>query len=118
MGTLAVGSEDPDRSFTQRDTESIGMLASTAAAALVALERARLEGARLVARTAKHELNNQLAAARGYAEMLAGAPDLPPHLAQLAAEVINAADDAAKTVRQLHSCVVMRHEAAGRSPHP
>ena len=36
-------------------------------------------------------------------EMLIGSPDLPPHLAEMAEEVKNAADDAAKTVRQLRS---------------
>jgi signal transduction histidine kinase len=77
------------------------MLASTAVSALVALEHARLDGVLLAARTAQHELNNQLAIARGYAEMLAGSPDLPPHLTEMAEEVKNAADDAANIVRQL-----------------
>jgi len=35
--------------------------------------------------------------------MLAGAPDLPPHLLEYAEEVKNAADDAAETVRQLRN---------------
>lgn len=103
VGTLAVGSDDPRKSFNQQDTELIEMLASTAAAALAALEHARLDGVLLAARTAQHELNNQLAIARGYAEMLVGSPDLPPHLAEFAEEVKNAADDAANTVRQLRS---------------
>jgi CheY-like chemotaxis protein len=103
VGTLTVGSDDPDKAFAQQDTELIEMLASTAAAAVVALEHARLDGVRLAARTAQHELNNQLAVARGYAEMLVGAPDLPSHLVEFAEEVKNAADDAARTVRQLRS---------------
>jgi GAF domain-containing protein len=103
VGTLAVGSDDPKKTFTQQDTELIELLASTAAAAIVALEHARLDGVLLAARTAQHELNNQLAVARGYAEMLVGAPDLPAHLAEFATEVKNAADDAAKTVRQLRN---------------
>ena len=74
VGTLAVGSDDPNKTFTQQDTELIEMLASTAAAAIVALEHARLDGVLLAARTAQHELNNQLAVARGYAEMLVGRP--------------------------------------------
>jgi signal transduction histidine kinase len=57
----------------------------------------------LAARTAQHELNNQLAVARGYAEMLVGSPDLPPHLQELAGEVMTAADDAAGIVRQLRN---------------
>jgi CheY-like chemotaxis protein len=103
VGTLAVGTDDADKTFSQQDVELIEMLASTAAAALAALEHARLDGVLLAARTAQHELNNQLAVARGYAEMLVGAPDLPPHLAEFAEEVKNAADDAAKTVRQMRN---------------
>jgi CheY-like chemotaxis protein len=101
VGTLAVGTSTPDKTLTQEDTELLELLASTAAAALVALEHARLDGALLAARTAQHELNNQLAVARGYAEMLLGSTDLPPHLIEMAEEVKNAADDAAGVVRQL-----------------
>jgi CheY-like chemotaxis protein len=116
VGTLAVGTDDPARAFSKQDTELIEMLASTAAAALVALEHARLDGVLLAARTAQHELNNQLAVARGYAEMLVGSPDLPPHLAEFAAEVRNAAVDAATTVRQLRSISrIHEHHWAGRS---
>jgi CheY-like chemotaxis protein len=103
VGSLAIGSDDPDKVFTREDAELLEMLASTAAAALVALEHARLDGVLLAARTAQHELNNQLAVARGYAEMLVGAPDLPSHLAEMAEEVMNAADDAATIVRQLRN---------------
>ena len=35
--------------------------------------------------------------------MLVGSPDLPPHLAEMAEEVKNAADDAARTVSQLRN---------------
>jgi signal transduction histidine kinase len=77
------------------------MLATTAVSALFALEQARLDGVLLAARTAQHELNNQLAVARGYAEMLAGAHDLPPHLIDMAEAVKHAADAAANVVRQL-----------------
>src|SRR5205823_12534951 len=103
VGSLAVGTDNPGKSFTQEDIELSERLAATAAAALVALEHARLDGVLLAARTAQHELNNQLAVARGYAEMLVGSPDLPAHLAEMAVEVKNAADEAAETVRQLRS---------------
>src|SRR5260370_35249304 len=103
VGTLAIGSSSAVKIFNQDDTELLEMLASTAAAALVALEHARLDGVLLAARTAQHELNNQLAVARGYAEILVGSPDLPEHLHELAAEVMNAADDAADIVRQLRN---------------
>jgi CheY-like chemotaxis protein len=103
VGTLAIGSSSAAKIFNQDDTELLEMLASTAAAALVALEHARLDGVLLAARTAQHELNNQLAVARGYAEMLVGSPDLPPHLMEMAEEVMNAADDAATIVRQMRT---------------
>jgi signal transduction histidine kinase len=114
VGTLAVGSDaahsQQPRGFTQEDAEMLELLASTAAAALVALEHARLDGVMLAARTAQHELNNQLAVARGYAEMLFNAPDLPPHLHELASEVMNAADDAAGIVRQLRNIARIREQ--------
>ena len=101
VGTLAIGSGRSDKVFTEEDTELLEMLASMAASALVAHEHARLDGVMLAARTAQHELNNQLAVARGYAEMLAASRDLPPHLVEMAQEVKNAADEAATIVRQM-----------------
>jgi CheY-like chemotaxis protein len=103
IGSLTVSSEGSDQTFTREDVELLEVLASTAASAMVALERARLDGVLLAARTAQHELNNQLAVARGYAELLVDSPDLPAHLAELAEEVKKAADDAARIVRQLRS---------------
>ena len=116
VGTLAVGRDSLHgrSAFTSEDADLLEMLASTAAAALVALEHARLDGVLLAARTAQHELNNQLAVARGYAEMLVGAPDLPPHLHDLAEEV-NAADDAAGIVRQLRN-ISRIHEHTWNQP--
>ena len=115
VGTLAVGTDRTDRTFSQEDAELLEMLGSTATAALVALEHARLDGVLLAARTAQHELNNQLAVARGYAELLAAAPDLPPRLVQAAEEVMNAADDAVNIVRQLRS-VSHIHETHWSTP--
>ncbi len=106
VGALAIGSEassHPGKAFSRPDAELLELLASTASAALVALEHARLDGVLLAARTAQHELNNQLAVARGYAEMLVGSPELPPHLHEMAEEVMNAADDAADIVRQMRN---------------
>jgi CheY-like chemotaxis protein len=112
VGTLAVGG---GTRFSAEDAELLEMLGSTAAAALLALEHARLDGVHLAARTAQHELNNQLAAARGYAEMLVDSPDLPPHLHEFAEEVMTAADDAACTVRQLRN-VSSIHEQRWSEP--
>jgi GAF domain-containing protein len=101
VGTLAVGNGRGEKLFTHDDVELLELLGSTAVAALVALEHVRLDGVLLAARTAQHELNNQLAVARGYAEMLVGSPDLPRHLIEMAEEVKHAADDAASIVRQM-----------------
>jgi CheY-like chemotaxis protein len=110
VGTLAIGSGSPGRVFTKADAELLEMLASTAASALVALEHTRLDGVLLAARTAQHELDTQLAIARGYAELLAGSPDLPPRLIDMAAEVKNAVNDAANVVRQLRGVSHIREQ--------
>lgn len=119
VGSLSVGScagrVGQPGGFTNEDAELLELLASTAAAALIALEHARLDGVLLAARTAQHELNNQLAVARGYAEMLAGSPDLPPHLHDFAEEVMTAADDAAGIVRQLRN-ISSIHEQRWNEP--
>jgi len=115
VGTLAVGTSEPAKTFTREDGDLLAALASSAAVALMAHERARLEGVLLAARTAQHELNNQLAVARGYAEMLVGSPDLPPHLAEMAEVVMSAADDAASVVRQLRT---ISHIAEHHWPEP
>jgi GAF domain-containing protein len=103
IGTLTVSTDRPGAEFSREDAETLELLTATTSAALVALERARLEGVLLAARTAQHELNNQLALAKGYAELLIGSPDLPPQLCELAEEVMHAADDAAEIVRQMRS---------------
>ena len=118
VGTLAVGSSsasEPEHRFTSEDAELLELLASTAAAALVTREHVRLDGVLLAARTAQHELNNQLAVVRGYAEMLAAAADLPAHLRPIAGQVMSAADDAARTVRQLRSISTI-HEQRWNEP--
>ena len=103
IGTLTVSTDRAEASFSREDAETLELLASTTSAALVARERARLEGVLLAARTAQHELNNQLALARGFAELLVGSPELPPQLCDLAEEVMRAADDAAEIVRKMRS---------------
>jgi CheY-like chemotaxis protein len=115
VGTLSVGRSAPDDGFTREDAELLELLASTAAAALLALEHARLDGVLLAARTAQHELNNQLAVARGYAELLVGSPDLPAHLHEIAEEVMGAADDAAGIVRQMRN-ISSIHEQQWNAP--
>jgi signal transduction histidine kinase len=78
------------------------------AAALAALERARLEGVLLAARTAQHELNNRLGVVLGYAEMLAEYPGLPENMSELVAEIVSGAKDLAETVDQLRRVTRIR----------
>jgi len=118
VGSLAIGCDTSgrqSRESNQHDAELLEVLASTAAAALAALEHARLDGVLLAARTAQHELNNHLAVARGYSEILVGSPDLPPHLQAIAREVMDAADDAAGIVRQLRN-ISSIHEQRWNEP--
>src|SRR3954471_23876983 len=55
LGALGVFSFDPTRRFGAAEVESLELLGGMAAAALVGVERARLDGALLAARTAQHE---------------------------------------------------------------
>jgi len=108
LGTLAVGTRDARRTFAREETETLETMATLCAAALAGLERARLEGVLLAARTAQHELNNRLGVVRGYAEMLAEYPGLPESMNELVAEIVNGAKDMAETVDQLRRVTRIR----------
>jgi PAS domain S-box-containing protein len=101
LGVVTVVGEEPGTRFAPEDAVLLEMLASLAAAALVGLERSRLEGVLLAARTAQHALNNQLALTVGYADVLAADPRLPPDLREVANEALSGAQAAAGTVQQL-----------------
>jgi GAF domain-containing protein len=101
LGALSVATLRPGQSFDADDVEVLELLAAAAAAALVGLERARLDGVMRAARTAEHELNNRLAPTVGYAELLASDPALPPDLRALATLTMRGARDAARIVQQL-----------------
>src|SRR5207253_6329812 len=101
LGALSVATTQAGRAFDADDVEVLELLAEAAAAALVGLERARLDGVMLAARTAEHELNNRLAPTVGYAELLASDPALPPDLRALAMLTMRGARDAARIVQQL-----------------
>lgn len=101
LGSISVTTRRANRPFSEEDASHLELLANTAAAALVGLERARLEGVLLAARTAQHELNNKLALATGYAEFLVLDPTLPPKARESAQEVLAAAHAAAAIVDQL-----------------
>ena len=108
LGTLALGTRDPRRTFGREEVESLETLGALCAAALAALERARLEGVLLAARTAQHELNNRLGVVLGYAEMLAETPGLPENMTELVAEIVSGAKELAETVDQLRRVTRIR----------
>jgi signal transduction histidine kinase len=108
LGTLALGTRDSRRVFTREETENLETMTTFAAAALAGLERARLEGVLLAARTAQHELNNRLGVVLGYAEMLAEYPGLPESMNELVTEIVNGAKDMAETVDQMRRVTRIR----------
>jgi DNA-binding response OmpR family regulator len=108
LGTLALGTRDQRRTFNREEAESFETMGTLCAAALAALERARLEGVLLAARTAQHELNNRLGVVLGYAEMLAEYPGLPESMSELVNEIVTGAKDLAETVDQLRRVTRIR----------
>jgi signal transduction histidine kinase len=82
-------------------TVAVRVVQRVARAHVAGLERARLAGVRLAARTAQHELNNSLALTLGNAEMLAEHPDLPTDLRVLADQSLRGAQLAADAVDRL-----------------
>jgi len=108
LGTLAIGTRDSPRVFGRAETENLETMGTLCAAALAAIERARLEGVLLAARTAQHELNNRLGVVVGYAEMLAEHPGLPESMAQLVSEIVSGAQALAETVDQLRRVTRIR----------
>jgi K+-sensing histidine kinase KdpD len=101
LGTLAVGTLSPGTRLAPVDAQVLELLASTAAAIFIGLERAQLEGVLLAARTAQHELNNQLAQVVGYADLLVLDPAVTEELAVLGREILAAAQEASGTVERL-----------------
>ncbi len=101
LGTLAIGALSPAVGFVAEDVAVLELLASTATASLVGLERAQLDGVLLAARTAQHALNNQLGVVVGYADLAASDPRLPADLRSLVREMLTGAQQAAATVEQL-----------------
>jgi DNA-binding response OmpR family regulator len=108
LGTLALGTRDSRRTFSREEAETLETMGTLCAAALAALERVRLEGVLLAARTAQHELNNRLGVVLGYAEMLAEYPGLPESMNELVTEIVSGAKDLAETVDQLRRVTRIR----------
>jgi signal transduction histidine kinase len=114
VGTLGIGWQDDHRVLSREDAEALETMSAMCAAGLAALERARLEGVLLAARTAQHELNNRLGVVLGYAEMLAEYPGLPESMAEVVSEIVSGTKDLAETVDQLRR--VTRIREAPRPP--
>ena len=108
LGTVALGTRDKRRTFTREEAETLETMATLCAAAIAALQRARLEGVLLAARTAQHELNNRLGVVLGYAEMLAEYPELPDSMTEIVGEIVNGAKELAETVDQLRRVTRIR----------
>jgi len=108
LGTLALGTSDAKRTFTREETENLETMSTFCAAALAGLERARLEGVLLAARTAQHELNNRLGVVMGYAEMLSEYPGLPDSMNEIVGEIVSGAKELAETVDQLRRVTRIR----------
>jgi GAF domain-containing protein len=108
LGCLSVTSRRPGRRFSERDALRLQPLATLAAAVLVGMERARLEGVHLAVRTVEHELNNSLAVTGGYAELLLRDERLPEVLREHAAEALRGVREAARLVARLTALTQLR----------
>jgi DNA-binding response OmpR family regulator len=113
LGAISVISFDPAKRFTPEDAQVLELLASIGAAALVGLERARLDGVLLAVRTLEHELNNKLTLTVGYTEMIGSADDLPARLRPAAQEAHRGAQDAGRIVQQLQQVIKLQETEWG-----
>ena len=118
LGAISVTTMDETRQFGLEDAELLEVLAGLAAATIVGHEEARLEGVLLSARTAQHEVNNRLSLVRGYAEILADHPDLPPDLQHPAQEIVRASRAAADILRRLGKLDALREVEWGPGLRP
>ncbi|HEU5317629.1 MAG TPA: GAF domain-containing protein [Chloroflexota bacterium] len=118
IGSLAFDHPEPGY-FTSTDLALAEALAAHAGAVLERIqqetarhERARLDGAMLVARTVAHEINNALSPIVGYAELLGQRPGVvsDPPAADYVRLICEAAEDAAGKVSRLQRIVRLREE--------
>ena len=114
--------------FTRLDVSLAETLAAYAAQAVLRLrleeergERARLDGAMLVARTVAHEINNALSPVVGYAELLGLRPAVAadPKAADFVRQIGEAAADATAKVLRLQRIVRLQEDVSPLGPsHP
>jgi PAS domain S-box-containing protein len=118
LGALAVFSFDPTRRFSAADVESLELLGAMASAALVGVERARLDGALLAANTAQHEVYNRLALMMGYVEMISLSDAVPPALREAAQEALTGVAGAVEILNALGSVTHLRERDWGPNVRP
>lgn len=118
IGAISVTSGDAGHQFSLEDAELLEILAGLAAATIVGHEEARLEGVLLSARTAQHEVNNRLSLVRGYAEIVADHPELPPDLQRVANEIVRGARSASDILRKLGKLDALREVDWGTGLRP
>jgi GAF domain-containing protein len=128
LGSLHVTHHAPGY-FTQEDLTLAGALASLAGSAIerarlqaererTAQDRARLDGALLVARTVAHDINNALSPITGFADLLAMRPSVAAdaQAAQYAARVAEAAESVADKVHRLQQIIRLEETASPLGP--
>jgi PAS domain S-box-containing protein len=113
LGALGVVTYTHGRNFGAHEAELLELLASVAAAVLVGLERARLEGALLAARTMAHELGNTLAALVVQVQLLERDRRFPPDLTERAEMVVQKAHEASAKLRRLQELQTLRETSWG-----
>jgi PAS domain S-box-containing protein len=113
VGVLAVGSLEPGAHFTTDEVETLGIVASMAVSQLDTLERARLAGALLAARTVQHFLANDLTLAMGYAELMAREPTLGGEVREWASEVSHSIERATAWLARLQEITALEETDEG-----
>ena len=113
LGALGIVTYRSDKHFAPGDAEVLEQLAAVAASVLVGLERARLEGALLAARTSAHELGNTLAGLVGQVQLLRRDPRLPVDMVARADVIVEKAYEAAAKVARLQNLKELRETRWG-----
>ena len=112
LGALGVVTYNAEKRFLVADAEVLELLAAVAAG-VPGLERARLEGALLSARTSAHELGNTLAGLIGQAQLLRRDQRLPEDMVARADVIVQKAYEAAAKVVRLQNLKELRETRWG-----
>jgi signal transduction histidine kinase len=105
------------RSAVADDRADAGLAASIGVLESRLLDEARLEGVHLAAREIAHLLNNDLAVAVGFVDLLEAQGELSPEMLDLLRETVTSLDAAARHIEQLQSVVrvVVKETPAGQA---